>query len=390
MSVDRKPIHPSSPVGLHRVLEPAGAALPQAAQRLDASPELWPDEVRIAIETLNLDAASYRSSPRSTPVTGTRSAPRCSTSSATRGQDAEPGHRFGRHADRHRGGGRSDSRWVWPSATTWPPSSRCPSPAGHHRRPRRVGRSLRAGPGPGPRDPLRPSIAAQLPEDLSPDLALMVMDVCGAPALVARVVGEYAARGLSPTVCVLGGAGKSGSLSLAAARMPEPGAGSPWCRSSVRPTCWPGRGWPTRWSSPTPAARSACPRRWRPREDPPTSPSSASTSPGASNRHPVDRPGRHHHLLLHGDQLRRRRPGRRGRRGRRRMLVGNGYVPGHAAYALDLIRGNAAVRACSSSVCWGSLTVAARGPPRSRWGRRRPARPRPGRCRGSGRAPGPR
>ena len=27
------------------------------------------------------------------------------------------------------------------------------------------------------------------------------------------------------------------------------------------------------------------------------------------------------------------------------MLVGNGYVPGHAAYALDLIRGNAAVRA---------------------------------------------
>jgi L-erythro-3,5-diaminohexanoate dehydrogenase len=26
------------------------------------------------------------------------------------------------------------------------------------------------------------------------------------------------------------------------------------------------------------------------------------------------------------------------------MLVGNGYVPGHAAYALDLVRGNAAVR----------------------------------------------
>src|SRR6476660_1265605 len=51
---------PSSPVGLHRVLEPAGATLPQAAQRLDARPELWPDEVRIAIETLNLDAASFR------------------------------------------------------------------------------------------------------------------------------------------------------------------------------------------------------------------------------------------------------------------------------------------------------------------------------------------
>ena len=27
-----------------------------------------------------------------------------------------------------------------------------------------------------------------------------------------------------------------------------------------------------------------------------------------------------------------------------RMLVGNGYVPGHADYALDLLRGDAAVR----------------------------------------------
>jgi L-erythro-3,5-diaminohexanoate dehydrogenase len=51
---------PSSPVGLHRVLDPAGAALPQAARVLDAGPELWPDEVRIDVETLNLDAASFR------------------------------------------------------------------------------------------------------------------------------------------------------------------------------------------------------------------------------------------------------------------------------------------------------------------------------------------
>ena len=53
---------PASPVGLHRVLEPSGTAitLPQAARRLDARRELWPSEVRIAIDTLNLDAASYR------------------------------------------------------------------------------------------------------------------------------------------------------------------------------------------------------------------------------------------------------------------------------------------------------------------------------------------
>ena len=49
----------SSPVGLHRVLAPSGV-LPQAAEKLDASPGIWPDEVRIAVERLNLDAASYR------------------------------------------------------------------------------------------------------------------------------------------------------------------------------------------------------------------------------------------------------------------------------------------------------------------------------------------
>ena len=58
------------------------------------------------------------------------------------------------------------------------------------------------------------SIAAKLPDDLPPNLALAVMDVCGAPALTARVVRGYEA----PTVCVLGAAGKSGSLALAAAR----------------------------------------------------------------------------------------------------------------------------------------------------------------------------
>jgi len=50
---------PGSPLGLHRVLDPAGV-LPQAAWRLDASPALWPDEVLVRVERLNLDAASFR------------------------------------------------------------------------------------------------------------------------------------------------------------------------------------------------------------------------------------------------------------------------------------------------------------------------------------------
>src|ERR1700755_2648598 len=46
-------------VGLNRVLEPPGV-LRQAAWRLDARPEIAADEVRIRVERLNLDAASFR------------------------------------------------------------------------------------------------------------------------------------------------------------------------------------------------------------------------------------------------------------------------------------------------------------------------------------------
>ncbi len=49
----------SDPTGLHRVLDDA-AVLPQAAERLDVRRELWPDEVRVRVERLNLDAASFR------------------------------------------------------------------------------------------------------------------------------------------------------------------------------------------------------------------------------------------------------------------------------------------------------------------------------------------
>ncbi|MHB8870616.1 MAG: L-erythro-3,5-diaminohexanoate dehydrogenase [Thermoleophilia bacterium] len=44
--------------GTHRVLEPRGA-LPQEAHRLDARPEIAPNELLIAVDRLNLDAASF-------------------------------------------------------------------------------------------------------------------------------------------------------------------------------------------------------------------------------------------------------------------------------------------------------------------------------------------
>src|SRR5262245_57439815 len=52
-------VRASDPTGLHRVLDER-VVLPQAAQRLDTRKELWPDEVRIRVERLNLDAASFR------------------------------------------------------------------------------------------------------------------------------------------------------------------------------------------------------------------------------------------------------------------------------------------------------------------------------------------
>ena len=65
------------PVGLHRVLEPAGV-LPQAAERLDTDPGCGDDEVRVRVERLNLDAASFRQlEEKPTAATATRSAARC-------------------------------------------------------------------------------------------------------------------------------------------------------------------------------------------------------------------------------------------------------------------------------------------------------------------------
>ena len=97
----------SSPVGLHRVLEPTGDAvtLPQAARRLDARPELWPDEVRIAVDTLNLDAASYRQlAGKHTSdgvIDGAAVACRGARHRRDPRQDAEPRHGLRRHAHRH-------------------------------------------------------------------------------------------------------------------------------------------------------------------------------------------------------------------------------------------------------------------------------------------------
>lgn len=216
----------TSPIGIHRVLEPAGRALPQAARRLDPTPEVRGDETLVRVSTLNLDAASARQLQESHTVDGVvdGDAVRATVLSiiAERGKMQNPvtgsgGMLIGTVEQVGEG-----------STLGLAPGDRIATLVSLSLTPLTITDGLRRWDGLGERVPAEGtailfgrSIAARLPDDLSDDLALMVMDVCGAPALVDRVVREQQAAGTgtdAPTVCVLGGAGKSGSLSLAAAR----------------------------------------------------------------------------------------------------------------------------------------------------------------------------
>ena len=211
---------PGSPVGLHRVLAPAGV-LPQAADRLDVRRELWPDEVRVRVERLNLDAASFRQLER-THADGDAVRQAVLDIVASRGkmQNPETG---------------SGGMLVGTVEEVGPDSplglavgDRVATLVSLTLTPLVVEDGLARWDGTSEQVPcdgyavlFGRSIAAVLPDDLPTELSLAVMDVCGAPALTARVVSRYVSTGSTgrrPVVAVVGGAGKSGSLSLAAAK----------------------------------------------------------------------------------------------------------------------------------------------------------------------------
>ena len=337
---------PSSPVGLHRVTDPAGAALPQAARVVDASPELWPDEVLIAVETLNLDAASFRQLSEKHGGDGDAVRAEVLDIVATRGKMQNPvtgsgGMLIGTVAEV---GPQSPlGLAVGDRVATLVSLSLTPLAITDDLE-RWDGRSERV-PAQGTAVLFGRSIAARLPEDLSPDLALMVMDVCGAPALVARVVGEYVSRGVAPTVAVLGGAGKSGSLSLAAAR--DAGAGRcigvvPFEREAEM----------LRESSLADAVVIADARSPLGLSDA----VAAAGGPADVTVVCVDVPGCEQPAILATAQggtiiyfsmatsFSAAALGAEGLAADVRMLVGNGFVPGHADLALDLLRRTPAVR----------------------------------------------
>jgi L-erythro-3,5-diaminohexanoate dehydrogenase len=213
----------SSPVGLHRVLAPAGV-LPQAAERLDTRRTLADDEVRVRVERLNLDAASFRQLERTHGGDGAAVRAAVLDIVRTRGkmQNPETGsggmlvgtvEEVGPASPLGLEVGDRVATLVSLTLTPLVIEDDLASWDGRSEQVPADGYAILFG----------RSIAAKIPDDLAPELSLSVMDVCGAPALTARVVRGYVERGAAPTVVVIGGAGKSGSLSLAAAR--DAGAG---------------------------------------------------------------------------------------------------------------------------------------------------------------------
>jgi len=207
----------SSPVGLHRVLSPPGV-LPQAADRLETRAALWPDETRVRVERLNLDAASFRQLQQQHNNNG--AAIRAEVLSLVR-------NRGKMHNPVTGSGGMLIGviEEVGPAATLdLAPGDRVATLVSLTLTPLVIEDALVRWDGHGEQVPcdgyailFGRTIAARLPDDIPAELALAVMDVCGAAGLTARVVHSYAQRGRAPTVCVVGAAGKSGSLALAAA-----------------------------------------------------------------------------------------------------------------------------------------------------------------------------
>ncbi|WP_218009915.1 zinc-binding dehydrogenase [Actinomadura kijaniata] len=325
-------------VGLHRVLEPAGV-LPQAALRLDPDPRIGADEVRVRVERLNLDAASYRQ--LHTAHGGDPDAIRREVAGIIR-------ERGKMHNPVTGSGGMlvGTVEEVGPdSPLGLKPGDRIATLVSLTLTPLRIEDGLARWDGRSEQVPcdghailFARSIAAVLPDDLPVPLALSVMDVCGAPALTHRVVGGLA----DPVVAVLGAAGKSGSLSLAAARR----AGARRVIGLV----------PTAEEETRLAATGLADRVVRADARDPIAVAAALGEPADVTVVCVDVPGCEHGAILAtapggtvvffsmATSFSAAALGAEGLAADVTMLIGNGYVPGHADMALELLRSVPAVR----------------------------------------------
>jgi L-erythro-3,5-diaminohexanoate dehydrogenase len=355
----------SSPIGLHRVVAPAGV-LPQAAQRLDPDPAVADDEVRVRVQRLNLDAASFRQLSDEHGGDGAKVRAAVLDIVATRGKMHNP----------VTGSGGMLIGTVEEAGPRSPlglhPGDRVATLVSLTLTPLAISDGLRRWDGRGEQVPcdghailFARSIAAVLPDDVEPGLALAVLDVCGAPALVARTLrGILATRpaGLpGPRVVVLGAAGKSGCLALAAARDVAAGTGAPVVsvgvvRDAAERDRLAGAG--LAGAVVVADARDAVGLAAALREH---------GGPGDLTVVCVDVPGCEHAAVLAtadggtvvffsmATSFPAAALGAEGLAADVTMIIGNGYVPGHAAYALALLRGDAGVGALLRARLAGTL-----------------------------------
>ncbi|GID27974.1 L-erythro-3,5-diaminohexanoate dehydrogenase [Paractinoplanes brasiliensis] len=333
------------------MLEPAGV-LPQAAWRLDASPEIKDDEIRVRVERLNLDAASYRQLAEKHGGDGDAIRAEVLEIVETRGKMHNPvtgsgGMLIGvvdEVGPRSPLGVKKGDRVATLVSLTLTPLRISDGLGGWDGKSEQV-------PAEGTAILFGRSIVGVLPGDLAPELALAVYDVCGAPALTDRIVRKYQdARvaganklGAAPEtrVAVLGGAGKSGSLALAAARLA--GARTMGIVRNERE-----RAVLTQAGVADEVAVADARN--------PVEVANAVGDPATITVVCVDVPGCEHGAILAtapggtviffsmATSFPAAALGAEGLAADVTMLIGNGYVPGHAEFAVDLLRRVPAVR----------------------------------------------
>jgi L-erythro-3,5-diaminohexanoate dehydrogenase len=339
----RMTVSEAANAGLNRVVEPRGV-LPQAAWRLDASPEIAADEVLIRVERLNLDAASFRQLAEKHGGDGDAVRAEVLGIVGTRGKMHNPVTGSG-------GMLIGTVEGVGPrSPLGLKPGDRVATLVSLTLTPLRITDDLRDWDGLSEQVPAQGtavlfarSVVGVLPEDLAPELSLAVYDVCGAPALTDRVVRGY--RGGDVTVAVLGGAGKSGSLALTAARLAGARTAGVVVSEAERESL--------REAGVADVIAVADARN-------PVEVSQAVTEalggPATVTVVCVDVPGCEHGAILStadggtviffsmATSFPAAALGAEGLAADVTMLIGNGYVPGHAAFAVDLLRRVPAVR----------------------------------------------
>lgn len=206
------------PFGTHRTLEPKGA-LPQPAQRLDNDfSKIYAGELLLAVDTLNVDAASFRQMEEAGAAAG--EPPEIAVSRRVRETVALRGKQ---HNPVTGSGGMLLGRVLQvssdrPDAAILRPGDRVATLVSLSLTPLRVDRVLAVRVPSAQLDVEGEAILfasgayARMPDDMPERLALAVLDVAGAAPQVARLVKPGA------TVCIFGAGGKSGILCAAEAR----------------------------------------------------------------------------------------------------------------------------------------------------------------------------